>query len=286
MTNSVHCSLCLSIHYKVLYDLRAATKPMGLPGMIVRCRECGFCFKILTGSVRAADVYQEEWATDKPTERYMLSEPTRVFFRQVLDGLSIKRGRLLDIGTGLGTLVEEAQKVGYDAQGVDLCRPLVDKALKRGLNVRCMSAEDLDSAEPFDVITMMDIIEHVPEPLKLLATARRILKPGGELVVYTPNHRGAVVLLAKLLHSIGIRFAIHEIFAGNHLVFFDNRTLSATLNRAGFTLRELRLFPYDPSRPGQPVSPLSLAAITAVERLGKPFHRMFRMMAYGHSQPL
>ena len=44
---------------------------------------------------------------------------------------------------------------------------------------------------------MLDVIEHVTEPLKLLATARRLLKPGGRLVVYTPNHRGAIVVLAR-----------------------------------------------------------------------------------------
>ena len=61
----------------------------------------------------------------------MLSEPSRAFFRKVLEGIGMTPGtsrpRLLDIGTGLGALLEEAQKLGYEAEGVDVCEPLVRK---------------------------------------------------------------------------------------------------------------------------------------------------------------
>jgi 2-polyprenyl-3-methyl-5-hydroxy-6-metoxy-1,4-benzoquinol methylase len=186
---------------------------------VARCNQCGFWFKIPTERERVRQAYEEDYAAAPGVEAYMLSESTRRFFRKVIDGLSIKRGRLLDIGTGLGAFVEEAQRAGYDAQGVDLCAPLVKKAQARGLNVQCKPAEEVDAATPFDVVTMMDIIEHLPAPLEMLATARRILRPGGELVIYTPNHRAAVVLLAKLLNRMGAGFAIHEIFGGNHVVF-------------------------------------------------------------------
>src|SRR5262249_19284230 len=113
---------------------------------------------------------------------------------------------------------------------------------------------------------------------------RLVLSPNGELVVFTPNHRAAVVLLARALYGLGLKFAVREIFGSNHVGFFDDRTLSAALQRAGFVTRKLDLFPYDPSRPGQYVSPVSLAAVTVVERLGQPFGRMFRMLAYAQAQ--
>jgi len=283
--NNIPCPLCQSADHRLVFDLRHVTGGHRVPGQILRCQSCGFWFKQPSNRDRIREAYEDDYAADPVTETYMLSEATRAFFRKVIAGIGPRHGRLLDIGTGLGTFVEEAQKAGYDAQGVDLCAPLVKKARARGLNVQCKPAEELDSAEPFDVITMMDIIEHVPEPLKLLAAARRILKPGGELVVYTPNHRAAVVLLAKLLRRVGVGFAVEEIFGGNHVGFFDDQTLLSAMNKAGFALRKMQLFPYDPSRPGQPVSPVSLAAVTAVEQLGKPFHRMFRMLAYAQSQP-
>jgi 2-polyprenyl-3-methyl-5-hydroxy-6-metoxy-1,4-benzoquinol methylase len=151
----------------------------------------------------------------------MTSEATRAFFRKVIGGLSVKQGRLLDIGTGLGAFVEEAQSLGYQAQGIDLCAPLVTRAQARGLNVQLKSAEELaDDRERgvFDIVTMMDIIEHVPDPVGLLCTVKRLMKDEGELIVYTPNHRAAVVLLAKVLNTLRADFAIKEIFGGNHHV--------------------------------------------------------------------
>src|SRR5207248_700328 len=102
-------------------------------------------------------------------------------------------------------------------------------ARAKGLKVRQASAENLDDVETFDVITMLDIIEHLPDPLRVLQAAHRALKPGGELVVYTPNHRAAVVGLAKTLHAMGIRSPVREIFGRNHICFFDDRSLAIAL---------------------------------------------------------
>jgi hypothetical protein len=69
-------------------------------------------------------------------------------------------------------------------------------------------------------------------------------------------------------------------FSAEITLFFDDRTLPSALDKAGFTIRTMKLLPYDPTRPGQTVSPVSLAAVAAVEQLGRPFRRMFRMLAY------
>jgi 2-polyprenyl-3-methyl-5-hydroxy-6-metoxy-1,4-benzoquinol methylase len=279
------CPLCLSTRQKTLYDLQGLSRPNVIPGLIVQCLDCALVFKVTNASHRIADAYGESYAEGEGIAAYMTSEATRAFFREVIRGLNVKRGRLLDIGTGLGAFVEEAQALGYQAQGIDLCAPLVTKAQARGLDVRLKAAEELeDSSERgvFDVVTMMDIIEHVPDPVGLLSAARRLMKEKSELIVYTPNHRAAVVLLAKVLNSLGADFAIKEIFGGNHLTFFDDRTLPVALDKAGFSLREVKHSPYDPSRPGQPISLVSLATVALVEQAGRPFGRMFRMLTYAN----
>jgi 2-polyprenyl-3-methyl-5-hydroxy-6-metoxy-1,4-benzoquinol methylase len=188
--------------------------------------------------------------------------------------------RLLDVGAAQGALLEEALRMGFDAEGIDHCESNVREACGKGLKVRHGAAEDLDALAAFDVITMIDIIEHVPNPLHLLRAAHRALKPGGEVVVYTPNHRGAVVVLSKLLNLVGVRYPIREIFGRNHVCFFDDRSLPLALTKCGFQVRLQRHFPYDPARPGQFVSPVNLAAVTLVEWLGRPFSRVFRMFIY------
>jgi 2-polyprenyl-3-methyl-5-hydroxy-6-metoxy-1,4-benzoquinol methylase len=230
------------------------------------------------------NAYEGEYASTAKSETYMSSDVTRRFFRKVLKQINSERisyrPKLLDIGTGMGTLLEEAQSLGYDPEGIELCPELADIARQKGLKVHHMNAMCLNEPEKYDVITMMDIIEHIPHPVALLRVLHRNLKPGGKLVVYTPNHRGAIVILAKLMAKIGMNFAIHEIFGGNHVCFFDDHTLPAALHSVGFKMRYLWKFPYDPNRPGQKVSLVNLAIVTAVEWLGRPFGLVFRMVAY------
>jgi 2-polyprenyl-3-methyl-5-hydroxy-6-metoxy-1,4-benzoquinol methylase len=242
------------------------------------------CFKILPTDKNLTAAYLEDYAASEGIENYMLGEAARKVFRRVLLGIDLApragRPRLLDIGTGLGGLLEEADKLGFDAQGIDLCEPLVRKARERGLRVECKPAEQLTNETQFDVVTILDTIEHVMQPLALLGAAHRVLKPGGELVVYTQNHRAAVVIFANCLNAVGLDFAVNEIFGSNHVSFFDDRTLPVAVRQEGFVIRQMKFFPYDSSRPGQPISLVSLAVVSAVELVGRPFGRMFRLLLY------
>jgi 2-polyprenyl-3-methyl-5-hydroxy-6-metoxy-1,4-benzoquinol methylase len=283
MPDAACCPLCGACNYEVMFDLRAVAKALSVPGLVARCRRCPMWFKIITDPARLDRAYGDDYATVDGADQYLAGEAARALFRTALSEIRVTNGaarRLLDIGAGQGVLLEEARSIGYEAEGIDVCEALVRRAQARGLPVACMRAEDLDARERFDVITMTDVIEHVPAPRRLLASAFRALKPGGRLIVYTPNHRGAVVTLGTLLHRIGARFAVREIFGGNHVCFFDDRSLPLALDREGFQVNAVRLFPYDPSRPGGAVSPVSLAVVTAVEWLGRPFNRMFRMLAF------
>lgn len=284
---NARCPLCGSANHRVLYDLRAASGPYSIPGLVVRCGQCRMCFKCPTVTDSVAHAYEADYAGSAGIEHYMLSEAARAVYRRILQGISRSPGnaqpRLLDVGTGLGGLLEEAAQFEFDAQGIDLCEPLVRQARARGLRVDCQTAEQFQPATPFDVVTMLDLIEHEPQPRRLLAAARRLLKPGGELVLYTQNHRAAVVLAAHTLHVVGLNFAVNEIFGSNHVSFFDDRTLPTAVQQEGFTVRQMKLFPYDPDRPGQPASPLSLAAAATLELLGRPFGRMFRLLLYAQS---
>src|SRR5262249_26617361 len=268
----------------VVYDLTLASSPEDVPGRVARCLTCPMWFKLLTDPNGIPKAYPGEYGGDALAEEYLLGRAARAVFQEALANVESRgngtRLRLLDIGAAQGALLEEAARLGFDAEGVDHCEDNVQRACAKGLKVKHLSVEDLDDESAFDVITMMDIIEHLPNPVDVLKRVARALKPGGELVVYTPNHRAAVVLLARGLHACGIRFPVREIFGRNHICFFDDQSLPRALTSTGFTLRALRQFPYDPSRPGQPISPVNLAAIALAERLGRPFGRVFRMLAY------
>ncbi|MEO8601507.1 MAG: class I SAM-dependent methyltransferase [bacterium] len=285
---AARCPLCGAADYAIVYDLTAPHSAEDVPGLVARCRACPMWFKILTDPAGLPTDYPGEAGTDDLAATYLLSDVARELFRRMLCEVPRTAGttpRLLDVGAAQGALVDEATQLGFAAEGLDHSPSNVDAARRKGLAVRLGSAEDLDAQDAFDVVTLIDFIEHVPDPMRVLARVHRALKPGGELVVYTPNHRAAVVVLARLLDRLGVGYPVQEIFGRNHVCFFDDRSLPLALQRAGFAVHRQRQFRYDPRRPGQYISPLNLAAVTAVDWLGVPFGRVFRLLVHARKLP-
>lgn len=97
-------------------------------------------------------------------------------------------GRALDVGCGDGRTVEALAMLGWDAEGVDFDAAAVRRAAARGLRVRAGSLEDARYPDAsFDAVGMSHVIEHLPDPPATLREVRRVLRPGGQLVLATPN---------------------------------------------------------------------------------------------------
>lgn len=136
-------------------------------------------------------------------------------------------GRLLDVGCGSGRQLKFMQDMGWQAEGVDIDPVAVSGARAKGLLVRFgLLAEQNYPGNHFDVITMGHLLEHVHDPLGLLGECRRILKPGGRLVVVTPNNESWM----------------HQMFKDNwlaldpprHLHIFSLNSLRLLIQKAGF----------------------------------------------------
>ena len=102
-------------------------------------------------------------------------------------------GRLLDVGCSHGLLIEEASKVGFDAEGIEPSKTGIASCRDRGLRVRHgYLSEGVYPPNSFDVVVMSHVIEHVPGPVQLLQVAREILKPQGALCLCQTNYRGTL----------------------------------------------------------------------------------------------
>ena len=151
-------------------------------------------------------------------------------FDRVLGHLEryVSPGRLLDIGSGPGFLLAVATKRGWEATGMDVNEWAVRYGREVvGVDVHhgALTPESFPG-EQFDAITMMDLLEHVPEPSRLLEQAARLLRPGGALAVLTPDAG------APLSRLMGRRWP--EVVPGEHTVLFARRGLTAALTRQGF----------------------------------------------------
>lgn len=145
-------------------------------------------------------------------------------------------GRLLDVGCSTGLFLDKARASGFDVSGVEFSKGSADFARGHfGLTVADGDIHAVDAADAsFDIVTMFDVIEHVPDPSRDMAKAYAMLKPRGLFIVSTPNIDGlfpqASLKIAKLIDYWPHPEPPH------HLYQFSTRTLTAMLEKSGFSV--------------------------------------------------
>lgn len=102
-----------------------------------------------------------------------------------------KPGRLLEVGSGSGRFLNRMRKAGWEVHGIDFDPLAAARVLQKyGISVEVGSLPELGHPDAhYDVVAMSQVIEHVPDPALLLRECRRVLRPGGRLVLSTPNAR-------------------------------------------------------------------------------------------------
>jgi SAM-dependent methyltransferase len=138
------------------------------------------------------------------------------------------RGVLLDVGCASGALLAEAGALGFDARGLEPAEDMARRAAERtGRPVHAGSLDDaLLAPVSFDVVTLFDVLEHVPDPVRALRKLRIALRPGGLLALTVPDFGGWWARLA------GARWPF--ITPWEHVLYFTRRTLALALREAGF----------------------------------------------------
>ncbi|HEU4711529.1 MAG TPA: class I SAM-dependent methyltransferase [Pyrinomonadaceae bacterium] len=211
----------------------AKARPLGVKNEfdVVACLECDSVYTPYSPWYTSADFYTGFYLNQDE-----LSPPT--FVNQRLAEITAEFGpykqnnRLLDIGCGAGNLLQAARKHGWDAQGLEVSAGAVKHV--RGLGFEVFEGELQDAAFPsqhFDVITAVELLEHLVDPKPLLNEVARILRPGGLFWTTTPHARG---LSGRLL---GLNWRC--VWPPEHLQLFSIRGLTKLLRDAGF--RQLRI---------------------------------------------
>ena len=136
-------------------------------------------------------------------------------------------GHLLEVGCGNGRQLERLARAGWQVEGIDFDEHAATMARGLGIAVRVGELASANYTDgQFDAIILSHVIEHVEDPVQLLAECRRILKPDGQLVVATPN-----------ANALGHRWygrAWLGLEPPRHLVVFTPRALADAARRAGF----------------------------------------------------
>jgi methionine biosynthesis protein MetW len=145
-------------------------------------------------------------------------------------------GAVLDIGCGNGSMLSEIQKRGsWMLCGVETSQSGFFVARNRGLDVHLSNGGDLLSLlgpRTFDLVIMVEVIEHVFDPRGLLREARTLLRPQGQVLLTTPYH-GYWKNLAIAVTGKGDDH-YNPLWDGGHIKFWSKRTLTTVLNEVGF----------------------------------------------------
>jgi 2-polyprenyl-3-methyl-5-hydroxy-6-metoxy-1,4-benzoquinol methylase len=165
--------------------------------------------------------------------------------------------RVLDIGCGNGSFLAQMQSLGWKVCGIEPDPRAVEQAQKAGLDVRAeLSPKGLWPDGHFDAITMSHVMEHLHDPVQHLAECWKLLKPGGQLMIATPNYD------AIGRNHFGSDWRGLEI--PRHLVIFTEKSLWLAMKQSGFEVVR-------PKRPNlNALNMFRMSAKLCRQRTGKP----------------
>jgi 2-polyprenyl-6-hydroxyphenyl methylase/3-demethylubiquinone-9 3-methyltransferase len=179
--------------------------------------------------------YEDFWA-DAPADPEPWAWERR---RALLLGEAREGERVLDLGCGAGRFVAALQRAGADPVGVEVAEAALERAraVAPGADLRLLEDDGSIPLEhgSVDLVWCSEVLEHVADGAHLLQEARRVLRPGGRILVTVPYHGRVQAALIALL-----RFGAHFDPQGQHLRFFTRASLTASLVAAGFEAPSVR----------------------------------------------
>lgn len=165
---------------------------------------------------------------------------------------SLRGKRVLDVGCGGGLLAEAMARRGATVTGIDLAPLTIEvaqlHALESGLDIdyrrQPAEAHAAQAAGMYDVVTCMEMLEHVPEPMSVLKALHQLVRPGGEVIVSTLNRNAKAYLLAV----VGAEYVLNMLPKGTHTFerFIKPAELANWSRAAGLDVMDICGLAYDP----------------------------------------
>ncbi len=227
----VACALCGSAERRVRFR--------DGPFAVVTCADCDLTYvtprvppEQLVETVYGEDYWRSPAAKERGYTDYRadadLYRRTFELRKRLVDRFAPRPGRVLDVGCAAGFFLSVMRDAGWDVTGLEPSAP-IRRAARALLGDEAVLAEPLGVAElprrSFDLVTMWDVLEHLPDPVAALRAARVLLAPGGRLLVETQNVRS---LAARVL---GRRWQHYK--HAEHLHHFHAGTLERAFELAG-----------------------------------------------------
>lgn len=197
-----------------------------------------------------AELAHQWWDTQGVFKPLHQLNPLRL---QYIDSRASLAGKqVLDVGCGGGILSESMAGLGANVTGIDMAEKSLQvaqlHALETGVNIdyQCIAVEALAHAQPasFDVVTCMEMLEHVPDPGSIVRACAALVKPGGHLFFSTLNRNAKAYLMAV----VGAEYVLNLLPKGTHdySKFIKPSELAHWLRQSGLELQHQTGLTYHP----------------------------------------
>lgn len=242
------CPLCNSRNFAFLKSANALQHPLYSPPLpdSIRWMHCTECSHVFTDGFWDSEgleiLFQKTHEIQdvrKANQEVLRVVNARVVQSLISEGINGVRLRLpsksngptwLDVGFGSGSLLFTAEEFGYDVSGIDLRAQNVIDACEMDLDATCCSIEEFAGLHPdyFNIVSLADVLEHVPFPKTMLRAANDLLKQGGLLFVSCPNSDTVVWKALDMVNQNPYWFEIE------HHHCFSRHRIYSLLEECGF----------------------------------------------------
>jgi len=242
MTNELYCDLCGGDEFEQLIELK---QKVILPGSVIRCHNCHMMLKI---PLPDKETLEKLYGIDYARHPYFCNRQSHINedldllileIKNQLSGNGARSFRLLDIGCGAGELLVKARQAGFETVGVEPCMHFV-KILETGNHEHIPELFENVTlpGNSFDVVCMMEVLEHVTSPGLVLSRAKALLRKNALLLLKIPNYASSIVKMSWVLRRFGLGYLkstpIDILFGEYHTYFFTPAIMKAYLRKYGF----------------------------------------------------
>lgn len=224
------CSVCGSQQYKLLYKVKGFD--------IVQCKDCDFVF--VNPRIKNSDlykIYSENYFTNTGEgygyQDYELTSHLRLkTFQKWIDGiepyLAKDKGPVLDIGCAAGHFLELMREKGWDVEAIELDKKMIEKVKAKNIKVFERPFEEFNSGKKYKLITMFDVLEHIPDLKTTFKKLHELLDDDGIIALITPDFSSTQ---RKLFGKKWFQYKPQE-----HIQYFSPGTLAKAIEPYGLIL--------------------------------------------------
>jgi len=231
----VNCNLCRSKEKHLIFELKNKYTPIGERLNIVKCNNCGLVY--LNSRHHLEEIkkyYPQEYFPRLNIKRVDERDKNRLDIKcknRLKEILYLKKsGKVLDIGCGDGYFLNYLKQNGWQVNGIEISE-FAARKIKEKYDIDIFCGELSQAGYPdeyFDVVSLFEVLEHLPDPAEALLEVQRIIKKTGLLIMTVPNFDSLQRLLfGKYWHIID---------PPRHLFYFSRTTIDTILKKCNFGL--------------------------------------------------